>query len=158
MSSGLKQNVGEDIDKDDKKTIPDISSNVTDCVKGVYVNDDSTNYTSEENEENEESDQEFYIQAVLMEGKERKESEIFIGGLDKGVVEDDLVKVFKAFGEIQSVRIVKHPATRKSKGFAFLAFSSDDFATKALTELKDGIEVVYDKAFEFLISPKKIIC
>lgn len=141
MDEGLKQNVGEGIVKDDKKTVPSFNDNVADCVKGVSVNHDSANDANDENEEIEESDQEFYMQAVLMEGKGRKESEIFIGGLDKGVVEDDLVKVFKAFGEIQSVRIVKHPTTKKSKGFAFVGFSSDDYAMKALTELKDGIEV-----------------
>jgi len=82
-----------------------------------------------------------YVQAPLTKRKKQKEFEIFIGGLDKGAVEEDLIKVFGLFGEIQSVRIVKHPLTQKSKGFAFISYASTEHAKKALAELKDGTEV-----------------
>lgn len=73
--------------------------------------------------------------------KKDKNFKIFIGGLDKGTVEEDIVNVFGMFGEIQSIRIVKHPVTQKSKGFAFIQYANMDDARKVLTELKDGAEV-----------------
>ncbi|XP_072988164.1 uncharacterized protein [Typha latifolia] len=72
---------------------------------------------------------------------ERKEFEIFVGGLAKDANEEDLSKTFGNFGEIQSVRIVKNLSTKKNKGFAFIRYATIDSAKKALTELKDGIEV-----------------
>lgn len=73
--------------------------------------------------------------------KKYKNFKIFIGGLDKGAVEEDIVNVFGMFGEIQSIRIVKNPVTQKSKGFAFIQYANMDDARKVLTELKDGAEV-----------------
>nr|CAD1844350.1 unnamed protein product [Ananas comosus var. bracteatus] len=73
--------------------------------------------------------------------RKKKEVDIFIGGLAKDAVEDDILKVFGAFGEIQSVRIVKSQTTQKSKGFAFIRYATAEAAKKALTELKDGTEV-----------------
>ncbi|OVA18683.1 RNA recognition motif domain [Macleaya cordata] len=93
----------------------------------------------EENEEDE--DPSAYMHAPLSDRKKQKEFEIFVGGLDKGAVEEDLTKVFAEFGEIQSVRIVKHPTTQKSKGFAFIRYATVEQAKKALAELKDGTEV-----------------
>lgn len=82
-----------------------------------------------------------YMQIPLTERKKQKEFELFIGGLDKGAVEEDLTKVFGVFGEIHSIRIVKHPVTKKSKGFAFIRYASIEHTKKALAELKDGTEV-----------------
>ncbi|XP_020260759.1 nucleolin-like isoform X2 [Asparagus officinalis] len=95
---------------------------------------------SGDDEENDEDDPAMYI-SPMTERKKQKEFELFIGGLDKGAVDSDLVKVFGVFGEIQSVRIVKHPSTQKSKGFAFLRYANIEHTKKALAELKDGIEV-----------------
>lgn len=81
------------------------------------------------------------MRAPLSEKEKQKDFEIFIGGLDKGAVDEDLIKVFGVFGEIDSVRIVKHPATQKCKGFAFVRYANIEHAKKALAELKDGAEV-----------------
>lgn len=70
-----------------------------------------------------------------------KNFRIFIGGLDKGAVEEDIVNVFGMFGEIQSIRIVKNPVTQKSKGFALIQYAKIDDAREVLSELKDGTEV-----------------
>lgn len=98
---------------------------------------------NEENDEEEEDDHSLFMHAPLSDKKKQKDFEIFIGGLDREAVEQDLVKVFGAYGEIQSVRIVKHPTTQKSKGFAFIRYATIEQAKKVLAELKDGIEVVH---------------
>lgn len=67
--------------------------------------------------------------------------EIHVGKLDKDTVEDDLVQVFQQFGELKSIRIVRKQNTNKSKGFAFVQFATVDQAKRALSELKDGVEV-----------------
>jgi hypothetical protein len=67
--------------------------------------------------------------------------EIFVGGLDKKVVEDDLIEVFGKFGEIKAARVVRKANTEKSKGFAFIQYATLEQTKYALSELKDGIEV-----------------
>ncbi|CAN6463776.1 unnamed protein product [Victoria cruziana] len=68
--------------------------------------------------------------------KKQKEYEIFIGGLDKDVVEDDLRTVFSEVGEVVEVRLVKKSQSQKNKGFAFVRFATVEQAKRATTELK----------------------
>lgn len=67
----------------------------------------------------------------------KKEQEIFVGGLDRDAVEDDLKKVFERVGEVVEIRLHKDFNTNKNKGFAFVKFASKEQAAKALTELKN---------------------
>lgn len=115
----------------------------TEGAEGSDDDDDEDNIsdTNVDNEENEDKDQTLDMQAVLAGGKKQKESEIFVGGLDKAVVEDDLIKVFGVFGDVQSAKIVRHPTTNKSKGFAFIRFANREHTIKALIDLKDGTEI-----------------
>ncbi|KAI3796477.1 hypothetical protein L1987_39148 [Smallanthus sonchifolius] len=62
-------------------------------------------------------------------------SEIFIGGLPRDVVEEDLSELCEPFGEVVEVRLVRNKETNESKGFAFVAFRSKDVAQKAIEEL-----------------------
>ncbi|KAL0913916.1 hypothetical protein M5K25_017408 [Dendrobium thyrsiflorum] len=106
--------------------------------------DGDDHYTSDadvENVENDDNDHTLDMQAALAEGKSQKGPQIFVGGLDKGAVEDDLIKVFGVFGEVQNARIVRNPTTKKSKGFAFIRFANSEHTMKALAELKDGTEI-----------------
>ncbi|KAG1355309.1 nucleolin [Cocos nucifera] len=103
--------------------------------------EDPSLYMQADNEEIEEEDPSLYMQAAMTESKKQKEFEIFVGGLNKEAVEEDLIQVFGVFGEIQSVRIVRNPSTQKSKGFAFIRYANVEHAKKALAELKDGTEV-----------------
>ncbi|KAG6499057.1 hypothetical protein ZIOFF_038813 [Zingiber officinale] len=102
-----------------------------------YTNRNSDNVNEEENDEDDAS---LYIQTQMAVRKD-KNFRIFIGGLDKGAVEEDIVNVFGMFGEIQSIRIAKYAVTQKSKGFAFIQYAKIDDARKVLSELKDGAEV-----------------
>ncbi|KAL7001642.1 hypothetical protein U1Q18_002794 [Sarracenia purpurea var. burkii] len=81
------------------------------------------------------------IDSLITDGKKEKDLEIFIGSLDKGVVEDDLIEVFGKFGEIRAARVVRNPTTNKSRGFAFIQYAMVEQAKNALTALKDGIQV-----------------
>ncbi|KAK8944579.1 Polyadenylate-binding protein 5 [Platanthera zijinensis] len=102
----------------------------------VDDNDDEISDADVDNEEKHDNDHSLSI----VEGK-KQEPEVFVGGLDKEAVEDDLIEVFGVFGDIQSVRIVRHPVTKKSKGFAFIRFANGEHTMKALTALKDGTEI-----------------
>ncbi|PKA48096.1 Polyadenylate-binding protein 5 [Apostasia shenzhenica] len=69
----------------------------------------------------------------------KKEQEIFVGGLDRDAVEDDLKKTFEKVGEVVEVRLHKDYATNKNKGFAFVKFASKEQAVRALEEMKNPL-------------------
>ncbi|KAM7274431.1 hypothetical protein ACFE04_016297 [Oxalis oulophora] len=76
---------------------------------------------------------------LVKERRKRKEFEVFVGGLDKDVTEDDLTKVFKQIGDVAEVRLMMNPQTKKNKGFAFLRFATVEQARRAVTELKNPV-------------------
>lgn len=76
---------------------------------------------------------------VVKERRKRKEFEVFVGGLDKDVKEEDLKKVFSAVGEVTEVRLMMNPQTKKNKGFAFLRFGTVEEAKRAVSELKNPV-------------------
>ncbi|KAH8517030.1 hypothetical protein H0E87_005112 [Populus deltoides] len=63
-------------------------------------------------------------------------SEVFIGGLPKDVIEDELRDLCEVIGEIFEIRLMKDKDTGESKGFAFVAFKSKEVARKATEELR----------------------
>ncbi|CAN6463665.1 unnamed protein product [Victoria cruziana] len=93
---------------------------------------------SEEDEEQEEMEEEQQIQMteIVKERKLKKEQEIFVGGLDRDAVEEDIKKAFEGIGKIVEVRLHKDFLTNKNKGFAFVQFSTKEEANRALSELK----------------------
>lgn len=76
---------------------------------------------------------------VAKERLKRKEFEIFVGGLDKDAIEDDLRKIFSQVGEVTEVRLLMNPQTKKNKGFAFLRFATVEQAKRACIELKNPV-------------------
>jgi hypothetical protein len=78
---------------------------------------------------------------VFKERRKRKEFEIFVGGLDKDAIEDDLRKVFSRVGEVTEARLMMNPQTKKNKGFAFLRFATVEQAKRAVTELKNPVVI-----------------
>lgn len=79
------------------------------------------------------------LNAAAKERKLRKEHEIFVGGLDRDVIEEDLKRVFKYAGEVVDVRLHKDPSTNKNKGYAFVRFSTKEEANRALSEMKNPV-------------------
>jgi RNA recognition motif-containing protein len=60
---------------------------------------------------------------------------IYAGNLSRQTTEDDLRKVFEAFGQVESVNIIKDRFSGESNGFGFVSMPSKDEAQKAIDEL-----------------------
>ncbi|KAD2805406.1 hypothetical protein E3N88_38783 [Mikania micrantha] len=106
-----------------------------------YGSDDYSEGDDADGEGDGDQEPSLIVQDSSPSNKKDKGTEIYVGKLDKDAVEDDLVSVFQHFGELKSTRIVRKPNSNKSKGFGFVRFASVDQAKRALSELKDGVEV-----------------
>lgn len=60
---------------------------------------------------------------------------IYVGNLSRDVREEDLQETFKAFGEVESVSIVKDKFTGESRGFGFVEMPAKAEAQAAIAEL-----------------------
>ena len=60
---------------------------------------------------------------------------IYIGNLSRQTTEDDLRQAFEAFGQVESVNIVKDRLSGESRGFGFVSMSAKDEAQKAVEEM-----------------------
>lgn len=104
--------------------------------------EDEGNYEDAEAGEDElEEDVEHHeieMPAVVQERRRKKELEVFVGGLDKDAVEEDLRKVFAQVGDVVEVRLLRNPLTNKNKGFAFVGFATTEEAKRAVAELKNA--------------------
>ncbi len=49
---------------------------------------------------------------------------IYVGSLSYDVTEEDLKQAFEAFGEVESVKIIKDMDSGRSKGFGFVEMAS----------------------------------
>ena len=59
---------------------------------------------------------------------------IFVGNLAEEVSEDDLREVFEAFGQVESINILKDRFSGKSKGFGFVKMPSEEEGKAAIKE------------------------
>ncbi len=62
---------------------------------------------------------------------------IYVGNLSHEVTEEDLKQAFEAFGEVESVKIIKDKYTNKSKGFGFVEMPDNANAQSAIDDLND---------------------
>jgi len=65
---------------------------------------------------------------------------IYVGNLAGDVSEEDLHDVFKEFGQVESVKILKDRFSGESKGFGFLEMPSTDEAHAAIKEA-NGMDI-----------------
>lgn len=56
---------------------------------------------------------------------------LYVGNIPYTVSEKDLQSAFSAYGNVESVKIIKDRETGRSKGFAFVEFTSDDEGREA---------------------------
>ncbi|RRT73518.1 hypothetical protein B296_00030891 [Ensete ventricosum] len=84
-----------------------------------------------------EEDEQILISDMAKRRKMKKEQEIFVGGLDRDAMEEDLKMTFEKVGEVVEVRLHKDFVTNKNKGFAFVKFANKEQAARALIELKN---------------------
>jgi RNA recognition motif-containing protein len=74
------------------------------------------------------------ISRILIKRKERK-MDIYVGSLPYNITEEELKQAFQAFGNVESVNIVKDKFTGKSKGFGFVKMPSQEEAQAAVDGL-----------------------
>ena len=67
-------------------------------------------------------------------------NKLFIGGLSWGLDWQEVKDVFKEYGEVSFVKVIKDRETGKSKGFGFVEFSSVEEAVAAKNAM-DGAEL-----------------
>jgi len=60
---------------------------------------------------------------------------IYVGNLSRQTTEDDLRQAFEAFGQVESVNIVKDRFSGESRGFGFVSMPSKDESQKAVEEM-----------------------
>ncbi|MFH1147023.1 MAG: RNA-binding protein [Pseudomonadota bacterium] len=57
---------------------------------------------------------------------------IYVGNLSYDVTESDLEETFAAFGQVETVKIIKDMATNKSKGFGFVEMPDKESGQQAI--------------------------
>ncbi len=65
---------------------------------------------------------------------------IYVGNLSYEVTEDDLKEAFDAFGQVESIKIIKDNYSGRSKGFGFIEMQDNASAQSAIDGL-DGKEL-----------------
>ena len=65
---------------------------------------------------------------------------IYVGNLSYEVNEEDLQEAFEAFGQVESVRVIKDKYSGQSKGFGFVEMPAKAEAQSAINDL-DGKEL-----------------
>lgn len=74
-------------------------------------------------------------------------NKIFVGGIHIGVDEDELRSCFNVLDEVQEVILMRDRETNKSRGFAFITFTSERGVEKALSNkdftIRDRTVVFY---------------
>ena len=68
-------------------------------------------------------------------------TKLYVGNLSFDTTENDLRRLFEAFGTVTSCNLIMDKMTDKSRGFAFVELSSPAEATKAIAEM-NGKDVV----------------
>ncbi|XP_055803230.1 uncharacterized protein LOC129872314 isoform X2 [Solanum dulcamara] len=84
-------------------------------------------------------DERAQLNALAKERKKRKELEVFVGGLDRDAVEEDLKRVFQHVGEVIDVRMHRELSTNKNKGYAFVKFATKEQVSRALAEMRNPV-------------------
>ena len=59
---------------------------------------------------------------------------LYVGNLPYSTGEAELRELFSKAGNVESVRVMRDPATGRARGFAFVEMSTDDEAQKAASE------------------------
>ncbi|MDP2671362.1 MAG: RNA-binding protein [bacterium] len=75
---------------------------------------------------------------------------LFVGSLPYTVTDQQLAEIFSAAGTVESANVIMDKFSGRSKGFGFVEMSSDEEATKAVSELNgkevDGRAIVVNEA------------
>lgn len=66
----------------------------------------------------------------------RKDSKLFVGGLNPDTTEATIRKYFEEFGEIDTIERPKDRTTQKARGFCFITFTKDGVIGKVMEQSK----------------------
>lgn len=58
--------------------------------------------------------------------KDNDDKKIFVGGLHYNTTEETLNQHFSQYGNLEDVVVIRHPDTKRSRGFGFVTFSSQE--------------------------------
>lgn len=61
--------------------------------------------------------------------------QLFVAGINFIVNERDLEDKFSRYGRVTEARVVRHPTTRESRGFAFVVMSNEREAEEAARDM-----------------------
>ena len=67
-------------------------------------------------------------------------AKLFVGNLDYAVTSEELKNMFSEFGNVVDAVVITDRETRRSRGFGFVEFGSDDEAKKAI-EAMNGKDI-----------------
>ena len=76
-----------------------------------------------------------------------EKNKLFVGNLDHRIKRFHLKEFFAKYGEVTYTKVVFDRETRKSRGFGFVVFATDEDAEKALYEANDTIIEVAEASF-----------
>ncbi|MBX3006920.1 MAG: RNA-binding protein [Melioribacteraceae bacterium] len=75
---------------------------------------------------------------------------IFVGNLSYQATDEDLELLFKEYGQVKSVKVIRDMFSGESKGFGFVEMNDKAAATKAIEELNTrelkGKKIVVNEA------------
>lgn len=64
---------------------------------------------------------------------------IFVSNLGFNSRDEDLKRIFAAFGEVSSAKVIIDKFTNRSKGFGFVEMPDDNAAQKAISQLDGSV-------------------
>ena len=62
---------------------------------------------------------------------------IYVGNIPFSTTDEDLNRIFSQYGQVHYAKVIMDRETGRSKGFAFVKFSTVEDATKATEQLND---------------------
>ncbi len=83
-----------------------------------------------------------------------QKNKLYVGNLPYSMTEKDMEALFKDFGEIEEVVVIKDKFSGRSKGFGFVTFKQEADAEKAQQEMNEK-EVMGRKLVVNIARPKK---
>lgn len=60
---------------------------------------------------------------------------LYVGNLSHDITDKELQEIFEAHGSVQSAQVIVDRETRRSKGFGFVEFSTEEEAQEAVEAL-----------------------
>lgn len=63
---------------------------------------------------------------------------LYVGNLSFSTSDEELKSFFESVGSVESAQIIKDKHTNRSKGFGFVEMSSDEDASKAISQLNNS--------------------